>query len=69
MRFFRKMAVNKWSGTCHNNNKEGERDIYNIVVLCEFIEAILYDILVEAKKTISYHLCFTVLLLSTKDVR
>ena len=44
---------NAWSETCHEDNKYGEGEIHNVVSLSEYMEVILYDILMEANDAVS----------------
>ena len=45
-----------WSGTtCHKDNENGGGDMHNTVSFSEYIEVMLYDILVETNAAVSYH--------------
>ena len=53
-----------WMGTCHKDhkgNEHEERELHNIASLSEYIEASLYDILLEGNTAVPYHPCLHLL--------
>ena len=54
-RMLRIRCAEPLNARCHKDNKYGKGEIHYIVSLSEYIEAMLYHILVMANTAVSYH--------------